>query len=193
MFGLLPPLPEGHGSGLILGRRLTQPFMLMTWLFSVSRDYIPGAQCPLFLETLLRPALSADDFDLLQRWSGWALIGDNISQVIMVMEGPGGTGKGTFTEVLTGILGPDNIGSLRTKLLGEHFETGRALGKTLLYGADVFDVFRGKNVPPGQKSMAYAFTYRHSERTLTDADVNAAHEKLVAQLKQRLQAVVRES
>src|ERR1035437_3145975 len=31
-------LPEGHGSGLILGRRLTQPFMLMTWLFSVSRS-----------------------------------------------------------------------------------------------------------------------------------------------------------
>ena len=41
--------------------------------------------------------------------------------------------------------------------------------------------------------MAYAFTYRHAERTLTDAEVNAAHEKLVAQLKQRLQAVVRES
>jgi phenylalanyl-tRNA synthetase beta chain len=57
---------------------------------------------------------------------------------------------------------------------------------------DLFDVFRGKNVPPGQKSMAYAFTYRRAERTLTDAEVNAAHEKLVAQLKQRLQAVVRE-
>jgi phenylalanyl-tRNA synthetase beta chain len=58
---------------------------------------------------------------------------------------------------------------------------------------ELFDVFRGKNVPPGQKSMAYAFTYRQAERTLTDAEVNAAHEKLVAQLKQRLQAVVRES
>ena len=58
---------------------------------------------------------------------------------------------------------------------------------------ELFDVFRGKNVPPGQKSMAYAFTYRHAERTLTDTEVNAAHEKLVAQLKQRVQAVVRES
>jgi phenylalanyl-tRNA synthetase beta chain len=57
---------------------------------------------------------------------------------------------------------------------------------------ELFDVFRGKNVPAGQKSMAYAFTYRHAERTLTDAEVNAAHEKLVAQLKQRLQAAVRE-
>jgi phenylalanyl-tRNA synthetase beta chain len=58
---------------------------------------------------------------------------------------------------------------------------------------ELFDVFRGKNVPAGQKSTGYAFTYRHPERTLTDAEVNVAHEKLVAQLKQRLQAVVRES
>jgi phenylalanyl-tRNA synthetase beta chain len=62
-----------------------------------------------------------------------------------------------------------------------------------LEAVELFDVFRGKNVPPGQKSMAYAFTYRHAERTLTDAEVNAAHEKLVAQLKERLKAVVRES
>jgi phenylalanyl-tRNA synthetase beta subunit len=59
---------------------------------------------------------------------------------------------------------------------------------------DITDVnqekFRGKNVPSGQKSMAYAFTYRHAERTLTDAEVNAAHEKLVELLKQRLQATV---
>jgi phenylalanyl-tRNA synthetase beta chain len=61
-----------------------------------------------------------------------------------------------------------------------------------LEGVELFDVFRGKNVPPGQKSVAYALTYRHAERTLTDAEVNAAHEKLVAQLKQRLQAAVRE-
>lgn len=57
---------------------------------------------------------------------------------------------------------------------------------------ELFDVFRGKNVPAGQKSMAYAFTYRSPERTLTDHEVNAAHEKLIEQLKQKLQATVRE-
>ncbi len=61
-----------------------------------------------------------------------------------------------------------------------------------LESVELFDVFRGKNVPPGQKSMAYAFIYRSPERTLTDAEANAAHEKLVAQFKQRLQATVRE-
>jgi phenylalanyl-tRNA synthetase beta chain len=59
--------------------------------------------------------------------------------------------------------------------------------------ADLFDVFRGKNVPDGSKSMAYAFTYRSPERTLTDAEVNSAQEKLVEQFKRTLQAVIRES
>lgn len=57
---------------------------------------------------------------------------------------------------------------------------------------ELFDVFRGKNVPEGQKSVAYAFTYRNPERTLTEAEINAAHEKLVAQFKQTLSAALRE-
>jgi phenylalanyl-tRNA synthetase beta chain len=57
---------------------------------------------------------------------------------------------------------------------------------------EVFDVFRGANVPSGQKSIAFAFTYRNPARTLTDPEVNATHEKLVGQLKQVLQATVRD-
>src|SRR2546423_12086567 len=62
-----------------------------------------------------------------------------------------------------------------------------------LESVELFDVFRGKNVPSGQKSMAYAFTYRSAERTLTDEEVNAAHQKLVAQLKDSLEATIRET
>lgn len=62
-----------------------------------------------------------------------------------------------------------------------------------LESVELFDVFRGKNVSAGQKSVAYAFTYRAADKTLTDAEVNAAHEKLVVQFKQSLQAMVRES
>jgi phenylalanyl-tRNA synthetase beta chain len=61
-----------------------------------------------------------------------------------------------------------------------------------LESVELFDVFRGKNVPVGSKSMAYAFIYRSPERTLTDAEVSAVHEKLVEQFKQKLQATVRE-
>jgi phenylalanyl-tRNA synthetase beta chain len=61
-----------------------------------------------------------------------------------------------------------------------------------LESVELFDIFRGKNVPAGQKSLAYAFTYRAPDKTLTDNDVNAAHANAVDALKQKLQATVRE-
>lgn len=61
-----------------------------------------------------------------------------------------------------------------------------------LEAVELFDVFRGKNIPAGQKSVAYSFTYRSAEKTLTDAEVNAAQEKVVEQFKRTLQATVRE-
>jgi phenylalanyl-tRNA synthetase beta chain len=60
-----------------------------------------------------------------------------------------------------------------------------------LEAVELFDVFRGQGVPQGQKSLAYAFTYRAAEKTLTDAEVNAAHEKAVDSLRKNLAAVVR--
>jgi len=61
-----------------------------------------------------------------------------------------------------------------------------------LENVELFDVFRGTNVPAGQKSVAYAFTYRAADKTLTDPEVNAAHDKVVADFKQKLQATLRE-
>ena len=61
-----------------------------------------------------------------------------------------------------------------------------------LESVELFDIFRGQNVPPGQKSMAYAFIYRHAQRTLTDEEVNATHERLLEQFRRSLGAVVRE-
>src|SRR5215475_11012712 len=103
--------------------------------------YDPGAKCPLFLDTLMRPALDADELDLLQRACGLFLIGENLAQRIFLLIGTAGGGKGTFIRVLRGIVGADNVGALRTQLLSERFELGRFLGKTLLYGADVPDDF----------------------------------------------------
>ncbi len=60
-----------------------------------------------------------------------------------------------------------------------------------LDAVELFDVFRGKGIPEGQKSLAYAFTYRSNDKTLTDAEVNSAHEKVVASLQQQLSAVMR--
>jgi phenylalanyl-tRNA synthetase beta chain len=61
-----------------------------------------------------------------------------------------------------------------------------------LENVELFDIFRGKNVPAGQKSLAYAFTYRGTDKTLTDAEVNTAHARVIETFKAQLKAVVRE-
>lgn len=63
---------------------------------------------------------------------------------------------------------------------------------TNLENVELFDVFRGKNVPEGQKSLAYAFTYRSAEKTLTDKEVGKDHDKVVGAFKAQLNAAVRE-
>ena len=60
-----------------------------------------------------------------------------------------------------------------------------------LESVELFDVFRGKGIADGQKSLAYAFTYRAIDKTLTDADVNNAHAKVMEALKTQLKAELR--
>ena len=71
-------------------------------------------------------------------------------------------------------------------------QTVRQTKPANLESVELFDVFRGKHVPAGQKSLAYAFTYRSPEKTLTDAEVNAAHTKIVDAFKAQLSASLRE-
>ena len=42
----------------------------------------------------------------------------------------------------------------------------------------VFDVYSGKGLPEGKKSLAFALSFRSAERTLTDDEVNAAFAKI---------------
>ena len=68
-----------------------------------------------------------------------------------------------------------------------------ALGKkSTLESARLFDVYRGKGVPAGKKSMAYRLSYRAEDRTLTSEEVEKAHEKVLARLKQDFGAQLRE-
>ena len=99
--------------------------------------YDSAATCPMFIEVLLKQALDDADIELLQKWCGLVLVGTNLSQVILLLVGTSGGGKGTITRVIVGIVGEDNVVELRTNELGGRFETASFLGKTLLYGADV--------------------------------------------------------
>jgi phenylalanyl-tRNA synthetase beta chain len=55
----------------------------------------------------------------------------------------------------------------------------------------VFDQYTGAPIPSGRKSLAYTIAYRAPNRTLTDDEVNAMHDQLVAQLVRQLPLEVR--
>ena len=67
----------------------------------------------------------------------------------------------------------------------------RNADKALVASARVFDVYDGKGVPGGKKSIAIAVTLQPVERTLTDAEIEAASAKIVAQVAKATGAVLR--
>ena len=60
-------------------------------------------------------------------------------------------------------------------------EFKRAIAHTagsILESVELFDEFRGKNVPQGQRSLAFRLIYRASDRNLTNAEVESVHQKV---------------
>jgi phenylalanyl-tRNA synthetase beta chain len=60
-------------------------------------------------------------------------------------------------------------------------------GAQLIEDVYLFDQYVGPPIPPGKKSLAYSVCYRAPDRTLTDAEVNETHARLVAAVKETLQ------
>ncbi len=56
----------------------------------------------------------------------------------------------------------------------------------------LFDVYQGKGIEKGKKSLAYTFVYRSARQTLTDKKVNKVHQKLIDFLCKQLGATLRE-
>lgn len=59
-------------------------------------------------------------------------------------------------------------------------KAARGADRALITGVVLFDVYEGDRLPPGQKSLAIEVTFQPRARTLTDAEIEAACEKVVA-------------
>ena len=55
----------------------------------------------------------------------------------------------------------------------------------------VFDVYQGENIEAGKKSMAYNLTFANPEATLTDEEINRMMSKVIKNLEEKIQAVIR--
>lgn len=61
----------------------------------------------------------------------------------------------------------------------------------LIESVELFDVYEGKGVPEGKKSMAYHVVYRSTEKTLETGEVDTVHKKVVDLLKKTYHADIR--
>lgn len=97
----------------------------------------PTARCNRFLNELVYPAVTLDDALLLQKFAGMCLLGNNLVQRFLILDGLPGRGKTQVVLVIQKIVGQLNVSELRTKHLSDRFELYRYLKKTLLVGVDV--------------------------------------------------------
>ena len=63
--------------------------------------------------------------------------------------------------------------------------------KKLISNVIVFDVYEGKGIEPGKKSIAIAVTIQPREKTMTDAEIDALSGKIVAEVTKRTGGVLR--
>lgn len=63
--------------------------------------------------------------------------------------------------------------------------------KKVISNVVVFDVYEGKGIEPGKKSIAIAVTIQPREKTLTDAEIDALSGKIVAEVTKRTGGVLR--
>jgi hypothetical protein len=105
--------------------------------------YDPAATCPRFLGELVDPAVHAEDVAVIQKYMGLCLLGRNLIQRFMILDGKEGRGKTQLANVFQFIVGQVNASQLRTEHLADRFEVYRFLRKTLLVGVDVPANFLG--------------------------------------------------
>ena len=62
----------------------------------------------------------------------------------------------------------------------------KRVGGPLLNSIEIFDVYEGKNIPRGKRSIAYSLSFGKQDRTLTDEEVNSVMEKIIEKLQSSL-------
>ncbi|MFO1150052.1 MAG: phenylalanine--tRNA ligase subunit beta [Alsobacter sp.] len=79
----------------------------------------------------------------------------------------------------------------RAVAAGDVVKAAQGAERALITGVDVFDLYEGTGIPEGQKSVAIAVTLQPTEKTLTDAEIDAIAAKIVAEVGKKTGATLR--
>ena len=123
----------------------------------------------------LHPAV-LDNFDIKQKVHGFSMslseLNDYISGEVAFQPIPKFPASARDLAILVPEeLSDADVEAIITKRGGKHLES-----------LTLFDLYQGKQVPEGYKSMAYSLAFRAPDRTLTDSDVDTWIKKIVDDL-----------
>jgi phenylalanyl-tRNA synthetase beta chain len=79
----------------------------------------------------------------------------------------------------------------RTVAAADIVRAAESADKKLVSGVEVFDLYEGKGIPDGKKSIAIAVTLQPFEKTLTDAEIDAVAKKIVEEVAKKTGATIR--
>jgi phenylalanyl-tRNA synthetase beta chain len=74
---------------------------------------------------------------------------------------------------------------------GDIVRAAQGVDKKLITGVNVFDVYEGKGIDDGKKSIAVAVTLQPREKTLTDQEIEAVAAKIVAEVTKKTGGTLR--
>ncbi len=75
---------------------------------------------------------------------------------------------------------------------GDLLDTIRESKEDFIEHCEIFDVYQGKPLDAGMKSVAVSVTYRSPKKTLTEKNVNKSHTKIINSLTSRFNGCLRE-
>jgi phenylalanyl-tRNA synthetase beta chain len=79
----------------------------------------------------------------------------------------------------------------RSVKAGDIVRAAQNVDKKLITDVTVFDVYEGKGIDDGKKSIAIAVTIQPREKTLTDPEIEAVAAKIVAEVTKKTGGVLR--
>ena len=79
----------------------------------------------------------------------------------------------------------------RSVKAGDIVRAAQGIDKKLITGVNVFDVYEGKGIDEGKKSIAIAVTLQPREKTLTDQEIEAVGAKIVAEVTKKTGGTLR--
>jgi phenylalanyl-tRNA synthetase beta chain len=76
--------------------------------------------------------------------------------------------------------------------VGDMVEVIKKAGGDILENVEVFDIYTGSQIEAGKKNVAFNLVFRKHDTTLTQAEVNEVFDSIVAQLKAKYNAELRQ-